>query len=276
MDDPKHLARQKATHLSSWISAAQEIHRFLPYVEKEYSIAEWEASTLSDAPTTVLGSSGGELTRALHEDLSRYREVLPLPSVTLPQRERWNMATSSSTATSSKVYILTLQARGSSDPDRVAWGQRHSQQYESLHERLGRQADARKLLERLDPGLVGEFDVVLESVAHHVAQTGTQFGAAIIMRNLLEHFQGKLMNLAREPQDQKVSWELMGQRLISDPLTRVRFTEQEARWKDLHARLTQIAKGNLSKLDASTLRSLQSELLDLIFISLSAVFPNTL
>jgi hypothetical protein len=80
MSDPRHLAEEKMAYLSRWLHDAKAIQAAVPKVQQQLELAEWEASTLSDAPRDALSPFSSELRMSLTEDLQTIkRALLPIP-----------------------------------------------------------------------------------------------------------------------------------------------------------------------------------------------------
>jgi hypothetical protein len=137
---------------------------------------------------------------------------------------------------------------------------------------LGRENVIRELVGKLKPGLVGEFDNAAAAYRASLAGTNSQTNAGIALRNVIEHYKGEIMNMARRhPKDQKVSWPQMAECFVGNVgVARQRFTQQETVWCDLQQRLSGLAKGRIL-LNQSELRTLYTEFIDHLYIVLSLV-----
>jgi hypothetical protein len=106
------------------------------------------------------------------------------------------------------------------------------------------------------PNVLEEYDLVIDKALYYMgSEIDKAVSAGIAMRNLLEHVKGKLFVLAGEPERGSMDWPLMAQRLgISFLLSIERqiLLKEEENWKDLHAKLTAVAK-NTGEGDIRTL-----------------------
>ena len=106
------------------------------------------------------------------------------------------MSVASTATTASDVFIIADFARSSNVKEVNDWGTRHAQEYESLQDDLGREAEVRELLCALKPELASEFTQAAGEVSKCLAGTSTQASAGIAMRNVLEHYKGELFDRA--------------------------------------------------------------------------------
>ncbi len=77
------------------------------------------------------------------------------------------------------------------------------------------------------------------------------------------------MARARRPDEQKVTWDQMADRLVGDQgVARKRFLEQKCVWDKLHESLSGLAK-NRDQLDHRALRTTFTDFLDHLYVVLS-------
>lgn len=268
-NDPRVLANQKKVYLQGWLDNAKSIQTVVPKVRQVLELSAWQASALADAPQEV----PEQVTTFLKEDLQMLRRELPeLPKVA-PTAVYLSDATTSTT--SDVIYLAACDAQSNQDFKVRNWGTQQCQAYETLQGHLGRVKDVRALLSRLESSLATEFDEAVSAYERLLAGTDTQPGAAIAMRNVLEHYKGELMNLARQhPREQKPSWQEMAERLVApDRIARDRFALQEVKWQDLQQRLSRTAKGHVFLIYADLKRTF-AEFIDHLYIVLCLVYSS--
>jgi hypothetical protein len=266
--DPAKLANAKRVYLGDWLKQAKSVEEVVPKVQQQWELAKWEEDTLCHVPNQVPNILPGDVTSSLAEDLETVHEALPQ----IPQINVATLCVSAATTstTSAIIYQATEDARHSGDAHVHSWGATYSEQYEILQNQLGRQQEVRSLLHNLNPKLGLEFDDAVSGYRAVLAGTSSQPKAGIALRNVMEHYKGELMNLARQrPKEQKITWEDMSHRLVDNVgVARKRFQQQEKGWGDLQQRLSKVAKGHI-QLDESELKRVFTEVLDHLYIVLS-------
>jgi len=269
MDDPRKLSDEKITYLSAWLNDAKTITDAVPIVQKQLDSAKWESSALSDAPGDVLRSASTGLCSSLRQDIGIIKRALPIqPKIHL---KILNASSASTAATTMGVYILADKARQSKIAPIQEWGNRHTNEYFSLQDQLKREEDVLKLLDKLRPGLGTEFQQAANDIRMFLSGMGNQTSTGISMRNILEHYKGEIIELARKhPKEQKLQWDLIADRLVKNDIERNRFKQQEGVWNSLQQRLSKLAKGHLS-IDIFEMKSTFAELIDHIYITLTLI-----
>ena len=92
------------------------------------------------------------------------------------------------------------------------------------------------------------------------------------MRNLLEHYKGKLFATAMEKREQKTDWPTMAERLtisIKDSFEHQLLLDQEQVWKSLHQNLSGMAKHNPK--NEYSIEIARTKLLSHLYVVLSLV-----
>jgi len=269
MSDPKQLSNEKKTYISNWLSQAKTIADAVPKVQRQFEVASWETSALSDAPDEIIDPLSENLNSSLSKDLYIVKQALPqMPEINL---KILNASTGSTAATAAYIYTITDQARQSDVASINEWGSRHSNDYLSLQNQLDRESEVLNLLNELNPTLMEEFKQASNDIKKCLANTISQTNAGIAMRNVLEHFKGELFELARKhPREQKLNWTEIADRLVEPGALRDRFKLQEEQWNSLQQRLSRLAKGHIT-MDNLELKSIFVKLIDHIFITLSLV-----
>ncbi len=267
MDDAKELAQQKRVYLQDWLNDAKSIQAAVPNVQKQLDLAIWDEQTLSDAPHEVENVISASVAPLLEQDLDTIHKALPeLPRVELRQVYVSDATTSTS---STIIYHFASDARSSHDLQMEMWGDRHCKRYEALQSELGRENEVRNLLYGLKDTLGREFDDAVSACRMARVDIGTQPSAGIAMRNVLEGYKGELMARACHPNEQKVTWEQMADRLVGDQgVARQRFREQKCVWSTLHDGLTDLAK-NRFQLAPGALTTIFTQFVDHLYITLS-------
>lgn len=270
MCDPSKLANAKRVYLADWLDQAKSVQGAVPKVQQQLDLAKWEEEALSDVPSQAANIVPSDVTSSLAEDLETLRQALPeIPQINLVALDV-SVATTSTTST--RIYQLADNARHSDDPQICGWGSRYSEKYEILQNQLGREQQVRSLLHNLNPNLALEFDDAVSEYRAVLAGTTSQPKAGIALRNVIEHYKGEVMNLARQhPKEQKISWEQLSNRLVGNVVVaRQRFQQQGKKWSDLQQRLSKLAKGHI-QLDQSELYSVFTEFIDHLYIVLSLI-----
>lgn len=269
MSDPRKLANEKKRHISNWLSQAKTIADAVPKVQQQLELASWETSALSDAPDEIITHLSGNLNSSLCQDLEIMKQALPqMPEIDL---KILNASTGSMSVTAADVYKITDHARWSVVVLISEWGNRYSNEYLALQDRLEREGEVLNLLTKMKPSLGHEFKQASNDVKKCLANNISQISSGIAMRNVLEHFKGELFELARKHlREQKLNWSEIADRLVVSGTLRDRFKIQEERWNHLQQRLSRLAKGHIT-IDNLELKSIFAELIDHIYISLSLI-----
>jgi ribosome-binding ATPase YchF (GTP1/OBG family) len=270
MCEPSNLANEKKVYLADWLSRAKDVQEAVPKVQQQLELAKWEEKTLSNVPKHASNILSNDIKLSLAEDLEAVRRELPeIPQIKLVALDA-SVATTS--VTSTMIYNVTDQARHSNDIQIYDWGIKCSEQYETLQSLLGREQEVRKLLKNLSPKLEDEFNSAVDEYRATLASTSKQANVGIALRNVIEHYKGEIMNLARRyPNEQKLTWEEMANRIVNDfGFARQRFRQQGVKWDNLQQRLTKIAKGYI-QLEENELRGVYTEFIDHLYIVLSLI-----
>jgi hypothetical protein len=270
MSDAKELSKEKKTYLQDWLNKAGPINEAVPKVKQQLELAIWEEKAFSEMPDRIANAIPANVTKHQKQDIMTLHKTLP----SLPEIKNNLVCISDATAatTSNMIFQIIDDARHNQEQQIHEWGERHSTQYIQLQERLGREKEVRKYLLKIKGELATEFDKAISAYRREMAGIESKSEFGITMRNVLEHYKGEIMNQARQqPKEQKIEWHIMAERLVKNIMdSRQRFIEQGERWKNLHERLTKLAKG-LIKFDQHDLESIFTESLEHMYIVLSLV-----
>jgi hypothetical protein len=274
MDDPGKLADEKRTYLNDWLNNAKTIADAVPIVQRQLDVSRWESSALLDAPREIVAPSSADLCRSLRQDLGIIKHALPpMPKMDL---NILKYSSGSTAATALAVFSMADQARQNHQASIREWGSRHREKYLALQERPKREGEVLTLLSKLKPTLGREFEQASNDLRKCLSSTANMTGAGIAIRNVLEHFKGELINLARNHRkEQKLTWEEVADRLVEDGVPRERFKKQGELWNSLQQRLSRLAKGQIH-MERVELEGIFVELVDHLYVTLSLAHVSEL
>jgi len=203
MCDPTKLAHEKKQYLKEWLEKAKSVQTAIPTVQQQLELASWEEEALSNASNQGV-TIPGAVTSFLQQDLEIMRQTLPQ----IPEINHFNLDVSSATmsTTSNVLYQVTTKSRNNINFQSHQWGISYSEKYEIIQSQLGREQQVRTLLFNLKENLASEFEEAVSVYRGALATTASQTNVGIAMRNVMEHYKGEMMNLAREhPCDFKIN-----------------------------------------------------------------------
>ena len=129
-------------------------------------------------------------------------------------------------------------------------------------------------MEILNPDRVSELRGAQQKYILSKTEMEDKVDAGIWIRNVLEHFKGDILQLAKTSDKENTpSWEKMSQRLTGKTTTSIECSEmikQKVEWKRLHEELTKIAK-NPKYAKNANLEIIWIEFIDHLFIVLGLI-----
>ncbi len=268
MKDPKKLADEKVKIISDYLGKAKMVQDAVPKIQVQLEYAKWEKAALSNSPPFTAEESDW-LAESLKEDIKIIRSSLP--EISLPDQRMFEASSGVTSTSSAAVYTATTIAQTQQEASLQAWGNEFGSQYEKLHEKSGREEKVKELLSNLRTEFESEFVKSNESYYRAIAGVEQINAAALMMRNLLEHYKGALMNLALSPPRQKLKWNEMADSLFENgSILWKRFCSEGENWGELHGRLSAIAK-NLESVDPSTFKQLYTRYIDHLYAVLNLI-----
>lgn len=236
-------------YIEKWLSTNEQNQRAVAPLTDLLELYKWARDTLAEMPSDARllfdrSAFNAEVTQ-VGTWLSFH--VPPLPEIRVSDI---TASLGSSTGIASNL-LFTISKATNSENDRL-W---LSGKYESFGEIQKRQQKLQKtrgLLQKLDgrnpnkPDLVEEYDLVLEKAFYYRgSEVDTQVSAGIAMRNLLEHYKGKIETIARSHPKENMTFEEALSRLSQYPsgsIMRTILLNEIATWDRLQSRLSDLAK----------------------------------
>ena len=236
-DDETDPARRHKAYLEEWIARDNKQRALRPEVERMLGTATWTVGAMDELRTT-LPSMAMEVDQDLAAAVKVIEQSIPLP--TDYDDGTSFTSTVSSVAANTRVYDALLSAQGA--PGSTPGLEVFIKRYEGLVAEQGREQDAAARLTSLFPVLSERFHNAANGA--HIARrdASTRESAALAMRTFLDKLKGQLLEKARRHPREDVSWPVMADRLVAEPVNRVVLAGREANHSRLIDILSRIGK----------------------------------
>lgn len=271
----KQMLKQSIERKELWARNLQSAQQAAPLVQKSLEQDKWQLDIVSTMPESVSEIPDDQYSEFVALSDQIWSGALPI----MPTYDESMLATGvavTNTAGSAAFAIVTRAAE-LPEPAARAWSAPHKASYVRLQENQDRMGETRVLLRKLYPNRANEFDDAERKYRAWRLGSGDRSGAAIALRNVLEHIKGDLMMKAmRKPPEQHIDWRTMAERLAiggSDDSASKTLIELNQVWNSLHTRLIEIGKN----LDAGVVTDLESvfvEWVDLLHSMLILTSPS--
>ena len=247
IDKAKEVVDSNASLLSDWLERAREVRELEPYVQQAYQNTIWQSDSLYAIP-----DDAPDLNASVVRSLQNSRNVLEnyLPGIQKSPSRYTDVsifnATLISGSSNTFSYLNQISPNLSQDQqDRI---NPQIASYVELHQRQNRIATVKTLLSKLDQGLVDELELAEKEMQHFKNRTSEVITPASALRNVLQHFKGKLLFKAHNTPKETPNWSIMVNRLVITGVSTPEHSTLEgegATHSQLYDRLSRILKGNI-------------------------------
>lgn len=263
--------------LSNTLKTAEDLHKNVPAIKNALEQTKWQRDVICTMPDEVKKEITDEYVSEISEALTFSSRIFqPLENLSLTNVSSLSAVVVSD---SSAAYNTVIMFGNSASPSVSEWAVAHQKSYQVLQEKQERVTATKQLLGSLSLKVANEFGEATESVKYATTTTGDIQGAAIKLRNVLEHLRGELFERAiQRPREQKIKWTEMAERLAkggSSGIECKRLLSEENKYKSLHSDLTNVAK-NLKVITKGNLENLNTEVVDHVYTIITLINLNKL
>jgi hypothetical protein len=236
-EEAKKILRETKDKVDDYLDRANKIKQSIPYISMvKETVNGLYSGFQSKPPDMDMNLSDDCLTV-----FRRQREsVFNLPQ--LPVVNVANISTMTAvSSTAANLTIYALDAVKPENPTALQWVHNFQQNQAEIQEREEYKNKIYELLQKVKNNLAKEFIISVEEY-YRIQTTNDIANAALKMRNVLEHLKGELCFQARRlPQEQKIRWETMADRLAKRGYQQD-LKKEEALHLNIHDELSRIAK----------------------------------
>jgi hypothetical protein len=242
-------------YIENWLRTNEENQKAVQSLTDLLEVLKWEKDSISDMPESIKLL----FDKDLFNDKIGTTEILlqefapPIPNVNTTG------LTDLVSATTSATFAPILHVYKTPSHEAKKWIQRTIKSYEEIQKQNNAVSKTRDLIQKLQeksaasPNLCEEYNIMIEKgLYYRTTELDKRMSAGIALRNVLEHYKGRLQQLAKYPTEQKTpSWEMMVERLSRYPKESplyLQLLEEEKTYNRLHDNeLTPLAKNNQDK-----------------------------
>lgn len=257
-DDLRKATDERERVLAAWLERWRRLHSVAPIINQIHRHTLMEQGIARSMPEELWRKIPSETVGRYRGETAFIQRSLPA----LPEPSEFSL-TPSSTSISVTLLAHLVTEEDDTTPQIATWARTTVHVLDSIQKEMGLLDELRTHLLALDTTLIDELDVVEASSRDPVTGPGKTAAAAIAMRNLLEHWKGRLWQKARSPAEQKFDWAVMTSRLakaVPGTYDHQLILEQERTHDNLHDRLSRLAKN----VDSTTEEGLLSLRLEVI------------
>ena len=237
--------------ISTWLETNKENQKAVKLLTEILEVLRWAQESINTMPPEVKTSFPAG---TLYANMAGVQTALEMY---LPPIRAVNVAgiTSIGSSTSSITSAALLLNPGNLSRTDIAgsrWLLERSEEYRKIQERQEKSRCVRDLLGALQgrvpsgPNLIEEFDYMMEKTAQGKVSSGEDdVSAGIAMRNLLDHYKGKIYEAARKSPGENMTWKKMVEALTTYPPEAIECTTllgEEVTWSNLKSELSDVAK----------------------------------
>jgi len=252
MSDQSHKPiRDLIYRISTWLETNKENQKAVQPLTEILEVLRWAQDSIDTMPPEVktVFPAG-----TLYVNMAAVQEVLEtyLPPLHPVDVTGITVAGSSATSITSAAILLNPTTLNRTDVAGSSWFDERSDEYRKIQEKQTRSRRVRDLLGDLQrrvssgPNLIQEFDYMMEKTAQGKVSRGEDdVSAGIAMRNLLDHYKGKIYEAARKSPGENMTWEKMVKALTTFPTETIGYTTllgEEVTWSSLKSELSDVAK----------------------------------
>ncbi len=270
LDDPIY---KKEEYLKNWLNTFENIQDIVPYVRQAYDIVKWEKDVFSEKPQHI-PNPDEIMVKYYNDGFVNLQNSLPqLPNI--KKDEMYILVPLSSASSSITLGYVNSFDIPVDDNESIGWRKTCNKCYIEIQNKIDLRGKVESLLLRLDNELKEDF-MLLEN-SYFTSKPGPQkdVNASIAMRNILEHYKGRLWQKVKRTGDKRFQWEIFVARLSAQPVGSFDYNillKQCEIYKKLHDKLTEMAKHNKKYGTVNyDINELHSEFLTHIYTFLSLI-----
>jgi hypothetical protein len=242
-------------HIETWLYSNQENQKAVRPLSELLEMYRWAKQTLVDVPADMKPRvDQSHFDAYINRAYGWVKENVP-PITPIDYFSLTATAGSSTGIVSNMLITISRTAKTKKDNN---WVAERYDAFATMQERQDNLMKTGDLLHKLDqripekPILLEEFNLAIDKAFYY---RGTDLdksvSAGIALRNLHEHYKGKLFSVAKTQPKENMTFELALNRLASHPADSLPYSiliNQIDTWSQLHKKLTETAK-NKSQID---------------------------
>ncbi len=259
-------------HLNTFKNRYYDLGKAMKYVDQGIQFLDLQKSSLISLPENIAEQES----TVLSDHIGRYKAFwinsLPLlPQIDPIVFEKSSSAMSMAVATATDIVYIANVA----DPAYSKWRTDYNNRLTIFQQEIELPNKVHDLLIQLDSRLGQDF-VIMEKNYFTTQGVQKDINAGIALRNLLEHYKGRLIDKARQQKKENITWKIMIDRLYTESKQTPEYytlLDQESVYKSLFGnQLSNIAKdtqkGQHTQRD---IKELYTEVLNHIYTVLSLI-----
>jgi len=238
-EEAKEIIRETKDKIDDYLEKAQKINQTIPNVSLAKENINGLYYAFQSKPPNINLNLGDNCLSVF----KRQREaVFNLPD--LPAINVTSVSTITAVSTSAaNATIFALDAIKPETPEASQWLYNFQQNQANIQEREEYKNKIQEILEIIKKDFAKEFSISVEEY-YRIQTTNDISNAALKMRNVLEHLKGELLFKARRlPQDQKIKWDAMADRIAKIGYQQD-LKNEENNHRLIHDELSRIAKNH--------------------------------
>ena len=247
IDKAKAVVDSNASLLSDWLEKAREVRDLEPYVQQAYQNTIWQRDSFYAIP-----DDAPDLNASIVMSLENSKNVLEnyLPKIHKSPNRYTEVSSFNATLVSGSSNTFSYLNQISPNLSQEQQDRINPQiaSYVEIHQIQSRISTVKTLLSKLDQGLVDELELAEKELQYFKNMTSEVIAPASALRNVLQHFKGKLLFKARNTPKETPNWSNMVDRLVITSISTPEHGTLESEGtthSQLYDRLSRILKGNL-------------------------------
>lgn len=275
----KKILEKKISLFDNFLDGVKNANKAVPAVQRAKESTEWSLRTLNNTPKVVSSIfDDSQLEEVQSIDFDIWDKGLPKFTVN-PEFITTSGSAASGTA-SEVIFTRLVDFRKDSEYPPIASSiEPLIEDYMQLQARHNKPDEIIESLKKIGVKLVNEFEQANQSYMKANSGVLQANEAAINMRNVLEHFVGKLLELARKVENRQVKknkkqrWLFISKNLATGGLRSSEYKllkQKHKNHREIHKELTNISK-NLVNSPLLQLRVTYAKWIDHLFTSLKLI-----
>ncbi len=251
------IIEDKKQFLSDWLDRYHKVAEIAPIVNKMYLTANVESQITANMPSEIKQ----EISCYLKED---YNIQINQLKTELPPLPDFNVSATSlnSTGASSTVFMAKFISDKVFINDKYKdWGIISNNLLMNFQDQIKMRQEIKSFFKSLNIDLFNEYELLENAYYDPITGLKRNMTVTMIMRSLLEHFRGRLWQVLKKSNEQKLKWEIIAERLSNNDMNSPqyhRLIRLEEIYNNLYNKLSKVAKNN-DQINSNELNSLYVE-----------------
>ncbi len=265
----KDSFKELILYIKNWLNINRENQKAVKPLQIILNLLEWEEETKVTMPDTIANIYSIPPNANYSYDLESLQRYAPMQP-TVDTAGIYSLVPKS-TGEASALFstLVSIEPENENEKD---WFRTRKESYERLIQEIELASMVQDLIKKLDLSLSDEFELMEQNYFSNDVGFEKDVTAGFAMRNVLEHYKGKLWIKAKKANEQKFEWKKMVERLSQKPKGTPEYElllKQESTWKELQIALSDVAK--LKQIPREDINSLHIKLLTHLYIVLSYI-----